>query len=102
MIVIPDLGRNFWDIFAQIFLSFRVWVKPSKYVAFGPLYLEHVLTKDMFVQPLNYRRVTKTAELNRFSVRALVCFQRAFQNPSILVFETLTERPRRDHFVFGF
>ena len=30
MIFIPDLGRNFWDIFPQIFLTFRVWIKPAK------------------------------------------------------------------------
>ena len=26
----PDLGRNFWDIFPQIFLTFRVRIKPAK------------------------------------------------------------------------
>ena len=25
-----DLGRNFWDIFPQIFLTFRVWLRPVK------------------------------------------------------------------------
>ena len=30
MIFIPDLGRNFWDIFRQIFLTFRVRIKPAK------------------------------------------------------------------------
>ena len=25
-----DLGRNFWDIFPQIFLTFTVWIKPAK------------------------------------------------------------------------
>ena len=26
----PDLGRSFWDIFPQIFLTFRVRIKPAK------------------------------------------------------------------------
>ena len=30
MIFIPDLGRNFWDIFPQIFLTFRVWIQACK------------------------------------------------------------------------
>ena len=30
MIFKPDLGRNFWDIFPQIFLTFRVCIKPAK------------------------------------------------------------------------
>ena len=44
---------------------------------------------------------TKKTESNRFFVRAFGCLQRAFQNPSILVFETLSEKPRRTQFVFG-
>ena len=32
MIFKPDLGRNFWDIFPQIFLTFRVWIKLQKEV----------------------------------------------------------------------
>ena len=44
---------------------------------------------------MNYRRFTKKTELNRFFVRAFICLQRAFQNPSVLVFETLSEKPRR-------
>ena len=30
MIVNLDLGSNFWDIIPQIFLTFRVWIKPTK------------------------------------------------------------------------
>ena len=44
---------------------------------------------------MNYGRLTKKTESIRFFVRAFVCLQRAFQNPSILVFETLSERPRQ-------
>ena len=30
MIFKPDLGRNFWDILPQIFLTFKVSIKPAK------------------------------------------------------------------------
>ena len=30
MILKSDLGRNFWDIFPQIFLTFGVSIKPAK------------------------------------------------------------------------
>ena len=28
-IFIPDLGRNFWDVFPQIFVTFRAWINPA-------------------------------------------------------------------------
>ena len=36
MIFIPDVDRNFWDIFPQIFFSFSFWIKPAKQVVFEP------------------------------------------------------------------
>ena len=30
IIFIPDLRRNVWGIFPQIFLTFTVWIKPGK------------------------------------------------------------------------
>ena len=44
---------------------------------------------------------TKRNELYFQDLPMYYCLQRAFQNPSILVFETLSEKPRRTQFVFG-
>ena len=45
---------------------------------------------------MNYGRLTKKTESNRLFVQAFVCLQRAFQNPSILVFETLSNEAETD------
>ena len=40
-----DLGGNFWDIFRQTFLTWRVWIKPAEWVVFELLFLVIILLK---------------------------------------------------------